>query len=176
MENMKEKDKFNEIREVFLIGDIEQKTYEIMEDLIKDRKNYSTIKLYINSFGGDTWIGYSIINTLRMLKKKIITVNCGNCYSMAYNIYILGDERLAFKDSMFMIHDGSQQLNGSTQTVRRVMELDNWICQKLNKDIINLTKFNEKKLKIILDKNEDYYFFAKEGILNGTCHKIISSI
>lgn len=147
-----------------------------MEDLIKDKKNYSTIKLYINSYGGDVWVGYSIINTLRMLKKKLITVNCGNCYSMAYNIYIIGEERLAFKDSWFMIHDGTMINNNSRKTVKKVIQIDDWFCDKLNKDINSYTKINEKKLSTILQNNEDYYFNAREGLKNGTCHKIISSI
>jgi len=164
------------IKEAFLIGEIEQKSYEIMEELIKDKKNYDTIKLYINSFGGDVWSGYSIINSLRMLKKKLITVNCGSCLSMAYHIYISGEERIAFRDSIFMIHNGTTVANGATQTVKRILQIDDWIGKKLNDDIISSTKINEKKLKTILEKNEDFYFTAKDGLKNGTCHKIISSI
>jgi ATP-dependent protease ClpP protease subunit len=67
------------------------------------------ITVYLNSCGGSVWCSLAIKNALQRAKEagaKIITINEGICASAATQIFMEGDERIAYT-SLFMIHKPS---------------------------------------------------------------------
>ena len=60
------------IKQVYLFDDIAPSSYgNIIRPLLEEKNKYDTIILYMNSYGGDTESGYSIMESLKFLKKNI---------------------------------------------------------------------------------------------------------
>lgn len=167
------------IRQIYLFNEISPSCYnETIKPLLEERNKYDVILLYMNSYGGDTEIGYSIIEALQLLKKKIITINLGLCYSMAQVVYLCGDIRLCTPSAKFMIHETSyyhtspKSVGSLEKEIKETIRLDD----KLNNYIIKKTKLTKKSLGKILETKEDYYYGSSEAINNGTTHRIIRAL
>lgn len=167
------------IKQVFLFNEIVQSSYgDVIQPLLEEKSKYDTILFYLNSYGGDTEIGYSIMESLKLLKKTIITINVGACYSMAQVVYLCGDIRLCTPSSKFMIHETSfynsspKKVGSLEKEIKETLRMDD----KLNNYIIKRTKFNKKSLQKILETKEDYYYNSNEAIINGTAHRIIKGL
>ena len=166
------------IKQVYLFDDIAPSSYgNIIRPLLEEKNKYDTIILYMNSYGGDTESGYSIMESLKFLKKNIITINVGVCYSMSQVVYLCGDIRLCTPSAKFMIHETSfyntspKRVGSLEKEIKETMKLDD----KLNNYIISRTNFNKKSLNKIIESKEDYYYNSTEAVNNGTCHRIIKS-
>lgn len=164
------------IQQVYLFNDISPSSYgEVMKPLLEERGKYDTIIFYMNCYGGDTESGYAIMESLKFLKKKVITINVGVCYSMAQVVYLCGDVRLCTPSSKFMIHETSfyntspKRVGSLEKEIKETMRLDD----KLNNYIIKRTKFNKKSLHKIIESKEDYYYNSTEAVNNGTAHRVI---
>lgn len=167
------------IRQIYLFNEISTSSYgEMIIPLLEEKNKYDIIILYMNSYGGDTEIGYSIMESLNLLKKKIVTINVGICYSMAQVVYLSGDIRLCTPSAKFMIHETSfyntspKSVGSLEKEIKQTLKLDD----KLNNYIIKKTKLNKKSLSKILELKEDYFYGSTEAISNGTSHKIIKNL
>lgn len=167
------------IKKIYLFDEILENSYgEVIKPLFEENKEYDTIIFYLNSYGGEVEIGYSIIESLKLLKKKIITINVGVCYSMAQIIYLCGDVRLCTPSAKFMIHEtffhniAPKRVASLEKELKETMQMDN----KLNDYIVKRTKISKKELNKILQSKEDYYYNSNEAINNGTVHNIIKDL
>ena len=59
------------------------------------------IKIYINSDGGELAAAFSIIDTIKMSKTPVWTINTGCAYSCGLEIFIVGHYRIAYPFSSF---------------------------------------------------------------------------
>jgi len=167
------------VREVHLFDYVDFQSYkDIMKILLTKTNSYSKIIMYMNSYGGDVEIGLSLLKTLKLLKKEIITINMGYCCSMAHILYLAGDVRLTLPFSNFMIHGSSywQETPKAIEDVKidvtKTMKQDKY----LNDYIIKRSKMKKKDLDDILSARKDFYYGSEEAIKNGTSHRIIKSL
>ena len=75
------------------------------------------IILYINSPGGNVIEGFSLVDTIINSKTPVYTVNIGQWSSMAFLIGISGKKRFSYPNSIFLLHDGSSYVGGSSSKV-----------------------------------------------------------
>ena len=91
--------------------------------------------------------------------------------SMASSIYIACHERLAFKTSVILIHDGTQGVYSSANKAKDVMKfyekLDN-----VNKNLV-ITRTNITEEEFENNKDRERYFLAEEAKEKGIIDKII---
>lgn len=101
-------------RELFLTGSVDNKATELLIKKIKalDKLNHKPIKLYINSGGGSVHAGFALINVMKEVKSKIITIINTQACSMAGLISISGDERYIAENGFWMGHDMSGGIYG----------------------------------------------------------------
>jgi ATP-dependent protease ClpP protease subunit len=108
----------------------------VIDQAITDKDPEITV--YINSCGGSVWCSLAIKNGLRRAKDagaKIITINEGICASAATQIFMEGDERIAYT-SLFMIHKPSVFVCGSMTDDDMKRESE---ALKICQDTISLT-------------------------------------
>lgn len=86
-----------------------------MDQLEKVTDETSHIHVYINTEGGDFFIGCAIYDLLRACKKKVITQVLGNCESAGVIMLMAGKVRLATPISQLMIHYGDEETSGTKQ-------------------------------------------------------------
>jgi ATP-dependent protease ClpP protease subunit len=70
-------------------------------------KTPKTIKVYINSQGGQVTVTRAFINVLLNAKAEVETYNMGWCLSAGFYIFLAGKRRYSSKDAAFMVHGPS---------------------------------------------------------------------
>lgn len=80
--------------------------------LIKEKPK-TPLTIYINSYGGDEYIELMITDLMNSYPGKITTIATGYCMSAATSIFLMGDERIAFPNTTFMLHKSWWDKEGS---------------------------------------------------------------
>lgn len=131
------------------------------EDFRKPVEERVPITLIINSGGGNTIIGMSLVNVIQNSITPVIGVCLGLCASMAFGIYAVCHTRLAVPDAVFMVHDGYESCPITTTTKARDWdEFSPRLDERYNRAIASRTKFTVKELNEI--SPHDNWFFADE--------------
>ena len=134
-----------------------------------DRK---PIILYLNSLGGDVSAGLSLVDSIKLSRTPIYTVNLGVCYSMALYVFMAGHKRYSLPHSEYLLHEG--QLSGwdATNKLRDLVEFHT--CQ-VEKKIKNIVLNNSMIDSETYDKNirKEWYFLPEEGKVLGIVDYII---
>lgn len=104
---IKIEDRLLQSRKLFLCSEVKAENIEklVKQLFILDEINHKPIYLYINSPGGSVSDGFSLINTIKLLKSPVITIINGEACSMGGLISIIGKTRYITKNSFWMGHD-----------------------------------------------------------------------
>lgn len=112
--------------ELYLYGEISSSTWwgdEITPKQFKEDLDalgeIDTLKVYINSGGGDVFAGWNIINILQRHKAQKIGYCDGLAASIAFDIYQSMDKRVAMKNSMLMTHNCWTMTTGNRHELRK---------------------------------------------------------
>lgn len=99
--------------EFYLSGEIEEAS-EYIEwfDTIRNARATDTVKIYINSCGGDLYTALQFLRVLSESNAHVITSVEGACMSAATMIFLHGDEFEVTPHSLFMFHNYSAGVFG----------------------------------------------------------------
>ncbi len=116
--------------EVFIYGDIGDSFWsdgitaqDFVDQLNAMPPNVDTIRVRINSYGGDVFAGYTMHSVLRAHKAKIITEIDGLAASSASIVAMAGDTIRMGAVSMMMIHRASSLVHGNADDMRDEAEV-----------------------------------------------------
>ena len=94
----------------FLTGDIEEENIKramqwIAYENMEEDKNKS-LTLYINSYGGDLYQAFGLIDMMRMSKYPVATIGVGSIMSAAFMIFAAGQKgrRMIARHTGIMCH------------------------------------------------------------------------
>lgn len=131
------------------------------------------IKLYINSFGGNTYAMWALIDIIASSKTPIHTYCVGLAASAAAKIFIAGHRRYIGINSTIMLHGIYANTWGPLPTIQEeVRQLDK-VWDKIEKFVVNNTLIPKKKLQEIVDKQSNWYLTAEEAVQYGVTDEII---
>lgn len=119
------------------------------------------IKIVINSQGGSILDGLGLIDVIKVSKTPVITVGMGYCMSMAFNIFVAGDLRVAMPNATFLCHDGSTGMYDSTMKFRDTVAFYDKVDERLDRMIASKSKLTIKELND--RKRQENFWFADEG-------------
>lgn len=107
-------------KQIFLFGDIDEYSeLHICQKLYAlDTLNKNPIHLYINSGGGCTDSGISIINTMESIQSPVITIIKAEACSMAGIISVCGDKRVCYTNSNWMGHAMACEVEGKVTDIK----------------------------------------------------------
>lgn len=160
-------------RQLFLYNDIESKqSMHLVGELIAlDTINHEPIDLWINCPGGSCDAGLAIINTMIKIKSPVRTIINNRACSMGSVVSVMGDERLAFKDSTWMQHPMSSWNEGN------LTDMDDYLIwlKKLDKRIMDLVEENTKltQSQIQKFKRGQLWLIGEDLVDYGIVDKII---
>ena len=99
--------------EFYLSGEIEEAS-EYIEwfDTIRNARATDTVRIYINSCGGDLYTALQFLRVLSESDAHVITSVEGACMSAATMIFLHGDEFEVTPHSLFMFHNYSAGVFG----------------------------------------------------------------
>ena len=133
--------------------------------------NESPISMYINSGGGGIYAGYSILDTMELIKPKINTTVTGIAASMAYILSISGDTRTCLKHSRLMQHQplggASGQATDILITAKQISLLKDELYEIISK------KTGQPLDKVTFDCERDYWMTSLEAKEYGAIDHIV---
>lgn len=131
------------------------------------------IYIYINSPGGSVTAGFSIYDTMKYIKPKVITIGMGLCASMGAFLLSSGDKRYLLENTKVMIHQPLGGAKGQATDIMIVAEEIISIKKKLNEILSNNTK--QPLSKIEQDTERDFYMDAQKALEYGIIDEIIKN-
>ena len=94
--------------EFYLSGEIESAdNYVAWFDVIRNAREQDTVKIYINSPGGDLYTALQFLRVMGECEAHLITSVEGCCMSAATMIFLSGHEYQVTPHSLFMFHNYS---------------------------------------------------------------------
>lgn len=162
-------DDFYEKRVVVLNDEIEKNILEKVslyiikwnrEDKYIPVEKRKPIWIYIQSPGGDLLNGFNLIDIITSSKTPVYGLCFSQCSSMAFHIFITCHKRFAFKNSIFLIHDGSISLANSTSKAKDTMKFFDKIEDKVKEHVLKHSNISSDFYDEIY--NKEYYLYADE--------------
>lgn len=195
---MKPRDDDNE-QEQPPFGPFDQFSFESYQALLKDRtilfnddvkkdvierivlplttlsqKSSKPIKLLINSPGGSVEDGQAVVDAILTSKAPIITVAMGKAMSAAFDIFLAGDYRVVYPNTVLMCHSGSAVLEKQTlPQINAEAELHKVYFERWAKWYASRSKISEKDWYTLLNTGLNRYFFPEESLKVGLTHEIV---
>lgn len=124
-----------------------------------------TLRVHINSMGGDVYEGFAIHDILRATGKKIITQGEGLVASIATVIFLAGDERLLTDNTEFMIHNPWGFTGGDAEDVQKYADQLKTMEDKIINFYADKTGGNTADIKAMMD--EDTFMSSDTAIEKG---------
>ena len=160
---------------LYLTDQEEDNTISVIKSILEineDNKTSSPIKLYINSYGGDVYEFFGLIDVIIASKTPIYTYTLGAAMSCALLVALAGHKRFAYKHSTFMYH----QISLGEWDVAKNLEEDLIETKRLHKIIEKLilekTNISKNQIKNIHNHKKDCYINSEEALK----YKIIDQI
>ena len=142
-------------------------TAKVTEQLLQRNE----IKLYISTPGGSTFAAWSMIDVIESSKTPIVGVCFDMCASAGFYIYISCHERIAFKNSAILEHDGDIAIENSSKKAKDVMAFFETMDQRLKEHVLKHTFIDSEFYDSIYET--EFWFFAEKGKELGVVDKII---
>jgi len=102
-----------QVHEFYLSGEIlDAEEYIEWFDIIRNASAVDTIRIYINSSGGDLYTTLQFLRVMSETEATIITSVEGACMSAATMIFLHGDQHEVTPHSLFMFHNYSAGVFG----------------------------------------------------------------
>ena len=129
------------------------------------------IELYINSPGGGIYAGYSIMDTMDLIKPNVNTTVTGMAASMGFMLSINGNHRKALRHSRLMQHQPLGGASGQATDILISARQIEIVRDELYEIISEKTGQTLDKIKI--DCERDYWMTSKEAKEYGALDEII---
>lgn len=179
---------FNKILEIsdtlnrtIIIEDIDEESGVVAENLIRFWNRYDEesnipveerqpIKIYLDSPGGYLTSTFTIVDSIRLSKTPIWTINIGCAYSGGFFIFIAGHRRIAYPLSSFLYHEGNASTSGDANKFQNQADFYKKQRQKLKEITLKYTKITEELYNEHI--KDDWWLFADEAIELGIADEI----
>ena len=142
-----------------------------LEDLCLSKKDRQPITIIIHSFGGDMYVAGNIIDLIKSSETPVRTIGFGMVASAAYYIYLAAPERYAFKNTIFLQHDGGIDVCNSNNKAKDTMKFFDSMNERVKQYVIGATDMDEEAYD--LNDDREWYMYADEAKEWGIVHKII---
>jgi ATP-dependent Clp protease protease subunit len=133
------------------------------------------IYFYINSPGGSVYDGLAIYDTMQYIRPDVQTIAVGMSMSMGALLLAAGakGKRSALPNSKIMIHQPSSAYRGTASDIE-ISAKETLKVKELLEDILVKTT-GQKRAKVALDMDRDYYMSAQEAKNYGLVDQVISA-
>jgi ATP-dependent Clp protease protease subunit len=134
------------------------------------------IHMYINSPGGVTTAGFSIYDTMQLIKPQVNTICTGMAMSFASLLLLSGakGKRCALPNSEIMIHQPSGGAQGQASDIaisaKRIVQLRSKVVE------ITAERTGQSAEKVEKDMDRDFFMTAEEALEYGIIDKIITHL
>lgn len=100
-----------------ITGSIDEAAYDKLCDFLHEADG-TDVSIRINSGGGNHLDSLAMYSVIRGYPGRVTTIAVGACHSAAVLVFAAGDERMAAKESWFMVHEDSGKISGSVSELQ----------------------------------------------------------
>ena len=127
----------------------------------------------MNSYGGEVYDMWALIDIMLTAKSPIYTYCTGYAMSAAFNIFLAGSKRFASKHSTFLYHQISCWRDSKYQDLVEDMVEIGYLQNDIELYVKDKSKITERKLKEVREKKIDWYIHYEEALKLGIITDII---
>jgi ATP-dependent Clp endopeptidase proteolytic subunit ClpP len=132
---------------------------------------HANIRLYINSFGGSVFAGFSAVDYIKKSKIPVETIIDGCAASAATMMSIVAQRRYMNEHAFMLIHQLSSTCWGTYEEMKDDMENNDLLMKTIKQIYVEHTKIPKKKLNEVLKR--DLWWDAKTCLEYGLIDEII---
>lgn len=132
------------------------------------------IKIFIDSPGGDLVATFTMINSIKLSKTPVWTINIGAAYSGGFFTFLAGHKRIAYPLASFLFHEGSTGTSGDAGKFRNFADFYKKELDILKTVVLDNTKITEEDYEKHI--NDDWWFTAGEALIYGICDEIATEL
>jgi len=163
-------------RRLFLHGDIDEDNIgKLVKGLyiLESNNAEKPIEIVISSCGGDEYEMFAAYDVIKNCSCHVTTIAVGKIMSAAPLIFAAGDERIAYENTIFMIHESAYGIEAKHTDIkteaRHFEEIENKWCELMAEH----TKLTTKQWKQKYNAKPDVYFNVEQAIKYGLVDKVI---
>jgi ATP-dependent Clp protease protease subunit len=152
---------------LYLTDQEEDNTISVIKSILEineDNKTSSPIKLYINSYGGDVYEFFGLIDVIIASKTPVYTYTLGAAMSCALLVALAGHKRFAYKHSSFMYHQISTGEWGTTKHLEEDLVESKRLQKIIDNIILTKTKITKRQLTNIYNNKKDWYMSSEDAL------------
>ena len=154
----------------FLIGDITEEnvadcirwiTYENLTD-----SNDKLLTLYINTFGGDLYQAFALVDIMSNSRHPIRTIGIGAVMSAGFLIFASGTQgqRIVARNTGLMCHQYSDEVEGKHHDLKASLKEGVNCNRRMMEILTNATGLTTAQVRAKLLKETDVFLTAKQAI------------
>jgi ATP-dependent Clp protease protease subunit len=165
-----------EERIILINGDLKEDLIEKAAiPLMQMAQEKGPIQIYINSYGGSIDDSQAIVDIIQTIDNPVITMAFGKAMSAGFDIFLSGDYRISYPNTVFMCHSGSASLGPQTLSAINVeAKLHQQHFERWAKFYASKTKVSEKEWLDILNGSLNKYYFPEDALKLGIVHHVVS--
>jgi ATP-dependent Clp protease, protease subunit len=165
-----------EERIILLNGDIRESVIERAAiPLMQMAQEKGPIQIYVNSYGGSINDSQAIVDIIQTIDNPVITMGFGKAMSAAFDIFLAGDYRISYPNTVFMCHSGSASLGLQTLSAINVeADLHRDLYKRWAKFYAGRTTVSEKEWLNILNGSLNRYYFPEDALKLGIVHHVVT--
>ena len=131
------------------------------------------LRLFVNSYGGSVFAGFSIMDTIKNCKTPVHSYVDGSAASAATLISVVAKKRFIFPNSFMLIHQLSSSMWGNYESMKDEMENLDLIMSRIKKVYKEHTNMSARQITETLKK--DKWFEAELCLELGLVDEIIEN-
>ncbi len=169
-----------EKRVFWLEGDVCNKTLELAKAIMRcnqeDRgvepEDRKPIRIFIDTYGGDVQIMWTLVNVIKISKTPVHTIVFCNAMSAGAHILAAGHKRFAMPGATILVHSGSVEFGGDVEKVESAKKYFDNLGKQANAQFLEDTQVLPKDLK--RKGAIDWYMSAEEALKQGLIDAIVT--
>ena len=139
------------------------------KDIPVDKRKPITV--YVNSPGGSSMDGFNLCDVIMQSKTPVRGICFALAASMGYHIYLSCHDRIAWKNSIFLQHDGEVCVSNSRSKAKDTMKFFDSMEERTKQYVLERTKMTEEFYDKIYE--QEYWMYADEAKGLGVVDRII---
>ncbi len=133
-----------------------------IEEADIEEEKLQPITIYMNTDGGDVVVANHLIEVIQKSRIPIHVKVLAKACSAGLLITLACKHRMASKESVFLLHDGSCLVSGSAGKARDTMDFFDNLDGKIKELITTRTKIDETEYKKL--ERKEIYCFGQEAL------------
>ena len=131
------------------------------------------IQMLMSTYGGSVYDGLSLYDAIKNSKTEVDITCFGKIMSMGIVLLLAAKTRKAYRNTTFMIHEGSSGAIGKVSDMEDSIDESKRLNDIYFGIIESETKIPKAKLDEIRKRRKDWYFTAEEALEYGLITEII---